>query len=143
METIVLKGKKQHMSQLFTVEGKVMPITVVKVENELIEDYINKDVDIIGTSKGKGFTGAMKKWGFHGEQATRGQSTFPRSPGSVGAQTPGRVLKGKKMAGKHGNKRVTIKGSKILGLNIEGKEVFVLGPIPGARNSLVSIKVKE
>lgn len=131
------------MSQIFTADGKVMPVTVVKVETEISDDYLNKAIDIVGTSKGKGFTGAMKKWGFHGEQATRGQSTFPRSPGSVGAQTPGRVLKGKKMAGKHGNKRVTIKGSKILAINIENKEVFVMGPIPGARNSLVSIKVND
>ena len=142
MENIVLKGKKQQMSQIFTGEGKVMPVTVVRVEADLSDEYLNKDIDIIGTSKGKGFTGGMKKWGFKGEQATRGQSTFPRSPGSVGAQTPGRVLKGKKMAGKHGNKRVTIKGSKILALNVENREVFVLGPIPGARNSLVSIKLK-
>lgn len=143
MENIVLKGKKQQMSQIFTDGGKVLPVTVVKIESELSEDYLNKAIDITGTSKGKGFTGGMKKWGFKGEQATRGQSTFPRSPGSVGAQTPGRVLKGKKMAGKHGNKQVTIKKSKILALNVENKEVFVLGPIPGARNSLVSIKVKE
>ena len=143
MENIVLKGKKLQMSQIFTQEGKVMPVTVVKVEEGLQEEYLNKAVDIVGTSKGKGFTGAMKKWGFHGEQATRGQSTFPRSPGSVGAQTPGRVLKGKKMAGKHGNKQITVKGSKILALSVENKEVFVLGPIPGARNSLVSIKISQ
>ena len=130
------------MSQIFTDEGKVFPVTVVRVEDSLNEDLLNKTVDLIGTSKGKGFTGAMKRWGFAGLQATRGQSTFPRSAGSIGSQTPGRVYKGKKMAGHKGNKRITVKASKILSLNIETKEVMVLGPVPGARNSKVQIRVK-
>lgn len=129
------------MSQIFTDEGRVFPVTLVKVESGLTDEMLNKSVDLIGTSKGKGFTGAMKRWGFAGLQATRGQSTFPRSAGSIGSQTPGRVYKGKKMAGHKGNKRITVKASKILRLNIENNEVMVLGPIPGARNSKVQIRI--
>ena len=129
------------MSQIFTDEGRVFPVTLVKVETGLTDEMLNKFVDLIGTSQGKGFTGAMKRWGFAGLQATRGQSTFPRSAGSIGSQTPGRVYKGKKMAGHKGNKRITVKASKILKLNIENNEVMVLGPIPGARNSKVQIRI--
>jgi large subunit ribosomal protein L3 len=141
MEKTILNGIKLQMSQIFTDEGRVFPVTLVKVEEGLTDEMLNKSVDLIGTSKGKGFTGAMKRWGFAGLQATRGQSTFPRSAGSIGSQTPGRVYKGKKMAGHKGNKRITVKASKILKLNIENNEVMVLGPIPGARNSKVQIRI--
>lgn len=141
MEKTILNGIKLQMSQIFTDEGRVFPVTLVKVETGLTDEMLNKSVDLIGTSKGKGFTGAMKRWGFAGLQATRGQSTFPRSAGSIGSQTPGRVYKGKKMAGHKGNKRITVKASKILKLNIENNEVMVLGPIPGARNSKVQIRI--
>jgi large subunit ribosomal protein L3 len=141
MEKTILNGIKLQMSQIFTDEGRVFPVTLVKVESGLTDEMLNKSVDLIGTSKGKGFTGAMKRWGFAGLQATRGQSTFPRSAGSIGSQTPGRVYKGKKMAGHKGNKRITVKASKILRLNIENNEVMVLGPIPGARNSKVQIRI--
>ena len=129
------------MSQVFTAEGKCLPVTVVRMEAAFTDELLNKAVQIVGKSKGKGFTGAMKRWGFAGLQATRGQSNTPRSAGSIGAQTPGRVLKGKKMAGHKGNVRITIKGSKIVQLNTDTKELMVFGPVPGARNSNVVLKV--
>jgi len=142
-EKILIKGIKQEMSQIFSDTGAVITVTKVLCSSDIAENLSNKDVVVTGTSKGKGWTGAMKKWGFHGEMATRGQSTKPRSAGAVGGQTPGRVFKGKKMAGRHGNDTVTIKGLKIVGVNTEKKELLVSGPVPGSRNSALKIKVVE
>ena len=126
MEPIIIKGKKLQMSQIFTNTGDVVPVTVISSDNSLNPELNNKKVIIVGTSKGKGFTGVMKKWNFSGVgEATRGQSNKQRSGGSIGSQTPGRVFKGKKMAGRHGNKRVTVKGLKIVDINEERKEFMV------------------
>ena len=138
-----IKGKKLNMSQIFSETGDVIAVTVVGVTNGVDDEILNKDVEVVGKSKGKGFTGVMKRWNFSGQQATRGQSNKPRSGGSIGSQTPGKVFKGKKMAGRKGNYRVTIKGLSIVGVSPEKKEVMVSGPIPGARNSEVLIRVLE
>lgn len=140
----VIKAKKLNMSQMFLENGRVVPTTRLKVDEEsvsLLDDsLVGKSIILQGISKGKGFAGVMKRWGFKGGPATRGQSTYPRQAGSIGAQTPGRVLKGKKMAGHMGNRKVTIKGSKILSVQKDKGEIFVSGPVPGARNSEVKIK---
>jgi large subunit ribosomal protein L3 len=140
-EKQILKGIKQEMSQIFASSGEVVPVTKVLCESEVAADFENKDCVVTGISKGKGFSGVMKKWGFKGGEATRGESTKPRSAGSVGGQTPGRVLKGKKMAGRMGNQQVTIKGLRIVKVLPEKKELFVSGPVPGARNSHLKILV--
>ena len=129
------------MSQIFAEDGSVVPVTLIKAETSISTDLENKDIAITGTSKGKGFTGGMKRWNFKGQMATRGQSNTPRSNGSPGAQTPGRVLKGKKMSGRHGNKTVTIKGIKIVKIDVSSNGIFVTGPVPGARNSNVLVKI--
>jgi 50S ribosomal protein uL3 len=141
MEKQIIKGKKLNMSQIFLETGVLVPVTIVTCNADVTQELENKDIEITGFSKGKGFTGVMKKWNFKGEMATRGQSNKPRSAGSIGSQTPSRVMKGKKMAGRHGNKQVTIKGLKIVKVYPEKKEVLVSGPVPGARNSSLKIKV--
>jgi large subunit ribosomal protein L3 len=141
MENMIIKAKKLNMSQIFLDSGKVMPVTSLLAEIDLTAELEDKKVVLEGVSKGKGFTGVMKKWGFHGQQATRGQSDRPRMPGAIGAQTPGRVLKGKKMAGRHGNFNVTIKGLKIVKVLPEKRELLVSGPVPGARNSKITLTV--
>lgn len=140
-EKITMTGSKMHMSQVFTPEGKVIPVTIVKVNGQMEDGMENREVVIVGRSKGKGFTGTIKKWGFARQPATRGQSDKERAPGSIGAQTPGRVFKGKKMAGKHGNKQITVKGLKVVRVDVENNQLMVSGPIPGARNSEVQIRV--
>jgi 50S ribosomal protein uL3 len=140
-EKVLIKGIKQEMSQIFSEAGLMITVTKVLCTTDLTEDLANKDIAVTGISKGKGWTGAMKRWGFHGEMATRGQSTKPRSAGAVGGQTPGRVLKGNKMAGRKGSATVTIKGLKIVGINIEKKELLVSGPVPGSRNSALTVRV--
>jgi large subunit ribosomal protein L3 len=137
-----IKGLKMNMSQFFKDDGTVVAVTIIKADAEVPSDLENKEVFVEGKSKGKGFAGVMKKWNFAGiGQATRGQSTKPRAPGSIGGQTPGRVYKGKKMAGRMGNQRVTIKGLKVVKV-LENNQFMVSGPIPGARNSKVIVKVK-
>jgi large subunit ribosomal protein L3 len=138
-----IKGKKLNMTQIFLDTGRVIPVTVVSAFDDIDNEILNKDVEVIGKSKGKGFTGVMKRWGFSGQQATRGQSNKPRAAGAIGAQTPGKVFKGKKMAGRKGNKRVTVKGLKIVNIDKDNKQIMVSGPIPGARNSEITIKVIE
>jgi 50S ribosomal protein uL3 len=147
MEQTTLKGKKLNMSQIFLPNGKVVPVTLIELESaELLENadnFLNKDVVVVGKSKGKGFAGAIKKWGFHRQPATRGASDKVRSAGAIGAQTPGRVFKGKKMAGRQGDIVVTVKGLKIVQVTPEAKQLMVSGPVPGARNSLVVLKVNN
>jgi large subunit ribosomal protein L3 len=137
-----INALKLNMSQVFLDNGKVVPVTILKSENDLTPELLNQIIMIVGTSKGKGFTGVMKKWNFAGQQATRGQSDRPRAAGAIGGQTPGRVFLGKKMAGRHGNKRVTLKNITILNVDVDNKLLTVSGPIPGARNSKVELHVE-
>ena len=137
MEKII--GKKLNMTQLFGDNGVVVPVTIISCESDVSVDFENKDIVVVGKSKGKGFAGVMKKWGFHGGPATRGQGITARAPGSIGSQTPGRVLKGKKMAGRAGNSRVTIKGLKVMKVLPNENQIMVSGPVPGARNSKIEI----
>ncbi len=98
-------------------------------------------VDVIGRSKGRGFAGVMKRWGFHGGPRTHGQSDRARAPGSIGGgTTPGKVYKGLKMGGHMGNRRITVKGLEIIEVDTERNLLLVKGGIPGAPNSLVQIK---
>jgi len=100
-------------------------------------------VDIIGTSKGRGFAGVMKRWGFAGGPRTHGQSDRSRAPGSIGGgTTPGKVYKGLKMGGHMGNRRITVKGLEIIEVDTERNLLLVKGGIPGAPNSLIQIRRK-
>lgn len=97
-------------------------------------------VDVIGVSKGKGFTGVVKRWGFAGGPATHGQSDRERAPGSIGSTTtPGRVLKGKHMAGRSGGARVTIKNLEVVGVDQEKEILTVKGLVPGSKKGLLVI----
>lgn len=98
-------------------------------------------VDVIGTSKGKGFAGGVKRHGFSGGPKTHGQSDRWRAPGSIGAgTTPGRVWKGTRMAGRMGNDRVTVQNLKVALVDAEKNVIAVRGAIPGAKNSLVIVR---
>lgn len=99
---------------------------------------IGDHVDVAGTSKGKGFQGGVKRHGFGGGPRTHGQSDRERAPGSIGAGTdPGRVHKGKKMAGRMGAERVTVKNLPVV--SITESELLVRGLVPGAKNGLLEI----
>jgi large subunit ribosomal protein L3 len=99
-----------------------------------------ENVRVTGTSKGKGFAGVVKRHGFHGGPRTHGQSDRERAPGSIGqTTTPGRVYRGKRMAGRMGSDTVTLKGLKIVSVEAETNIVKVKGLIPGGVGSLVII----
>jgi len=98
-------------------------------------------VAITGVSKGKGFAGVVKRWHFAGGPKTHGQSDRQRAPGSIGQGTdPGRVHKGKKMAGRMGQDTVTVKNLKIVDIQPETNEITVSGPVPGIPGGLLIIK---
>lgn len=98
-------------------------------------------VDISGRSKGKGFAGVVKRWNFAMQDATHGNSISHRAPGSIGQnQSPGRVFKGKKMAGQMGNRKVTVQSLKIVRVDQEKRLLLVRGAIPGAAGTSVVIK---
>lgn len=102
---------------------------------------VGEYVDVIGTSKGKGFAGAMKRWGFGGGPKTHGQSDRQRSPGSSGSgTTPGRVFKGKKRPGRMGNERVTSSHIRVALVDSERNLIGVQGSVPGAKGGTVMIK---
>lgn len=97
-------------------------------------------IDVTGTSKGKGFQGVIKRWGFSGGRATHG-STFHRAPGSIGqSATPSKVFKGKKMPGQMGNARVTTHNLVVVDVRPEQNLILVLGAVPGPKNGIVSIR---
>ncbi|WP_372882934.1 50S ribosomal protein L3 [Psychromonas sp.] len=101
---------------------------------------INK-VDVTGQSKGKGYQGAIKRWNFSMQDATHGNSVSHRAPGSIGqCQTPGRVFKGKKMAGHMGAERVTTQNLEVVRVDIERNLLLVKGAVAGAKNGDVIIK---
>lgn len=112
----------------------------VKIGDEIKAEMftVGEKVTVTGTSKGKGFAGVVKRWGFKGGQRTRGQSDRLRAPGSIGAGTdPGRVLKGKKMGGRMGQDTVTIKDKEII--DIKENYILISGPVPGPKGQVVSI----
>jgi len=98
---------------------------------ELFE--VGQKVDVAGISKGKGFAGVVKRHNFHMQDATHGNSLSHRAPGSIGqCQTPGRVFKGKKMAGHMGNERVTSQNLEVVRVDVERNLLLIRGAVPGA-----------
>lgn len=98
-------------------------------------------IDITGRSKGKGFQGGVKRWNFRTQDATHGNSLSHRAPGSIGqCQTPGRVFKGKKMAGHMGDVRCTVQTLEVVRVDAERNLLLVKGAVPGATNGDVIVK---
>ena len=98
-------------------------------------------VDVTAASKGRGFQGGVKRYNFRGGPKTHGQSDRHRAPGSVGAgTTPGKVLKGLRMAGHMGNHRVTVRKLEVLEVDTDRNLIFVKGAVPGSRNSLALLR---
>lgn len=113
------------------------------VGSELTVELFNevKKVDVTGTSKGKGFQGAVKRWNFRTQDMTHGNSLSHRAPGSIGqCQTPGRVFKGKKMAGHMGAERVTTQNLEIVRVDAERNLLLIKGAVPGATGCNVIVK---
>ena len=97
-------------------------------------------VDITGMTKGRGYTGAIKRWNLHKLQATHGVGPIHRQSGSMGVIDPARIFKNKKMAGQYGNEQVTILNLKVVKIDAEKNIIAVKGAIPGATNGIVFIR---
>lgn len=101
-------------------------------------------VDVVGVSKGKGFQGVMKRHGHHGFDASHGTKTHHRRPGSMGqAADPAKTFKNRKLPGQTGNHRTTIRNLEVVKVDAEQQLVFLRGSVPGARNSLLSIRKRS
>jgi len=98
-------------------------------------------IDVVGTTKGKGFAGVMKRHGFHGLRASHGVERKHRSPGSIGGcATPGRVFRGMKMAGRMGGDRQTTQNLKVQGVDAEKGLILIKGAVPGPKGGLVFVR---
>ena len=125
------------------VEFRVSEGAVLKIGDKLgVNHFVaGQKVDAVGVSKGKGFSGAMKRHNFGGMQASHGVSISHRSHGSTGnSQDPGRTWKGKKMAGQYGNVRITTQNLKIVKLLEDEDLILVEGSVPGSKNSFVILR---
>jgi len=142
-----IKGqlKKANIDKIY---ARLNEVRLDQVSEEFLGKEVSFDnfkpaeyVDVTGVSKGKGFQGVIKRWGFQGGPAAHG-SKFHRTTGSIGNRaTPGRVFAGKKMPGHMGDKKRTIQNLKIVDLNLEEGYLLVLGSVPGAKNSFVKVSM--
>ena len=115
----------------------------IEVGSEITVEIFNdtKKIDVTGTSKGKGFQGAIKRWNFSSQRMTHGNSLSHRAPGSIAQnQSPGKVFKGKKMAGQLGNKQVTTQSLEVVRVDVENGLILVKGAVPGATGNDVIVK---
>jgi len=120
-------------------EGEQAPEVGGELTVSLFE--AGQKIDVTGTSKGKGFQGAVKRWNFRTQDMTHGNSLAHRAPGSIGmCQTPGRVFKGKKMAGQMGNVRCTVQSLEIVRVDAERNLLLIKGAVPGATGSNVIVR---
>lgn len=129
--------------QRFVKELRVDSVEGYELGQEIKVDVLAgvEFVDITGTSKGKGTSGVMKRHGFGGNRASHGVSRNHRLGGSIGMSTwPGKVLKGKRMAGQYGNETVTVQNLKVVKVDAENNLLLIKGAVPGSKNSYIVVK---
>ena len=137
--------KKSGSLFRYLKEVEVSDVSLVEVGQEFDVGMfdLGDKIDATGYSKGRGFAGVVKRWGFKGGPKTHGQSDRHRAPGSIGAgSSPGRVIKGLKMAGHMGNAKVTAQNLEVVLADKERNLLLVKGSVPGSGNSLVLISKK-
>ncbi|MGO2540296.1 50S ribosomal protein L3 [Specibacter sp. AOP5-B1-6] len=129
---------RRHVVELRTADADTYALGQ-ELSVEIFE--AGQKVDVVGTSKGKGFAGVMKRHGFHGAPASHGAHKNHRKPGSIGgASTPGRVFKGMRMAGRMGAERVTTMNLTVHGVDAEKSLLLIKGAVPGARGQVVFVR---
>lgn len=138
-----LKAAKLVKPPLWFREVRLNEPAELKVGDQLKVDQVFKvgdQIKVSGTVKGRGFAGVVKRHGFAGGPKTHGQSDRHRAPGSIGMRTtPGRVWKGKRMAGRYGGYTATVKNLQVVGVDAATNLLTITGTVPGAINSLVTI----
>jgi large subunit ribosomal protein L3 len=136
-----LKAVGENLKHLH--EFKVDDLSEVEVGQHIGADLFQAGdfVDVTAVSKGRGFAGVVRRHGFHGGPKTHGQSDRHRAPGSIGSTTtPGRVLKGLRMAGHMGAKQVTVRGLRVVEVNPDRGLLLLQGGVPGPRTGIVTIR---
>lgn len=135
--------KSEVRPQKYLREIRVKDIGNLKVRDEIRVDVFKEGdlVDVVGISKGKGFAGVVKRYGFKGGPASHGAGGWRRRPGSIGASAdPSRVFKGKKMPGKMGAERKTVRNLEIVKVDKKENLLLIKGSLPGNKGSLLTIK---
>jgi large subunit ribosomal protein L3 len=139
------KGKAYKIMQEFRFEN-ASDIGDLAIGSEITLDTFapGDGVEVVGTSKGRGFAGVVKRHGFHGGRRSHGQKHSEREPGSIGGggRAGGRVAKGLRMGGRMGSDRITVKNLKVLHVDTKSGQIIISGAIPGAPGSLVEIVSK-
>lgn len=145
----LVKPESGHFAKAGVEAGRgLWEFRLDDIEDYQIGQQINLDifsdikkVDVSGISKGKGFAGTVKRWNFRTQDATHGNSLSHRVPGSIGQnQTPGKVFKGKKMAGRLGNERVTVQSLHVVRVDVALNVLLVKGAVPGATGSNLIVR---
>jgi len=145
----VTKAQRGHFAKAHVepkaklVEFRVSPDNLIEVGAELTADHFvpGQYVDVTGTSIGKGFAGAMKRWNFGGLRATHGVSISHRSHGSTGnRQDPGKTFAGKKMAGHMGDERITTQNLEVVRTDVERGLILIRGAVPGSKGGWVMLR---
>lgn len=128
----------RHLREVRVRDESLKVGDTISVSDVLV---VGDTIQVMGISKGKGFAGGVKRHGFRGGPKTHGQSDRLRAPGSIGqGTTPGRVHKGKRMAGHMGVDRVTVKNLVVVAVDAEHNELHVKGPVPGPKGSLIVVR---
>lgn len=120
-------------------EAKNNPQLAVGAKLDVSQFQEGDKVKVSGLNKGRGFQGGVKRHGFHGGPKTHGQKNRLRAPGSIGATAPQRVMPGRKMAGRMGQERITVKNLEIIGIDKENNILMVKGAVPGMRKTFLEI----
>lgn len=102
---------------------------------------VGDEVTVVGTSKGKGFQGVVKRHGFHGGRRSHGQKHSEREPGSIGSTGQQKISKGRRMGGRMGGDRISIKGLRVLGVDTTNGKILISGCVPGIKGAIMEIKV--
>ncbi len=146
LEQIVKKNKQKksanganfkHIREFIVTGEKDHPESEV-IDVSLFEK--GEEINVSGISKGKGFQGGVKRWGFAGASSSHGIKHNKRKIGSIGSAYPQRVIKGRKMPGRMGSDRITVKGLKIIEIDTEKNIIAVKGAVPGRRGTLLEIR---
>ena len=133
-------GNFRHLKEFKPTTNNQQPTTYKVGDVLTVEQFQEGDiVKVSGITKGKGFQGVVKRHGFHGGPKTHGQKNRLRAPGSIGSTAPQRVMPGRRMAGRMGGARVTIKSSKVAGIDKEKNILMLKGAVPGRRGTLLEI----
>ena len=132
-----IKGKKVGMTRVFADDGTVIPVTVISASAPELK--VGDVVKVTGTSKGKGFQGAVKRHGFHGMPASHGHHHVLRHVGSIGQRFPQHTLKSMRMAGRMGGVKTTTRGLKVVSVDTENKLLALKGAVPGPKGTMLTI----